>query len=143
MTAAWPAALPQFVLLQGYSESLANRKVESETDSGPPKARRRFTNAWRPIQATIRCDDDQVDAFEEFYETTLGGGVQPFTWVSPRTQLPATFRFVKAPPKHQPFGGGVDISFSLIETARTDMFGAVLDFYLSRNSGLTFMMGTH
>lgn len=99
MTAAWPATLPQFVQEQGFDETLPNQRLESSVDSGPPKARRRFTKNYRAIQCEIWCDADQADDFEDFYETDLAGGVLPFTWVNPVTQTAATFRFRGSPPR--------------------------------------------
>lgn len=118
MTAAWPETLPQFVLEQGYDESLPDNSVESTMEDGTQKARRRFTHAWRPLSVTIRCTPQQAEDFEAFYFDTVKV-VLPFTWVHPVTQEPGTFRFRKPVPKKRPGGSGgyVDVSFSMWQIA--------------------------
>ncbi len=101
MTALWPATLPQYFEENGYSESLADGRLDTATDFGPGKSRRRFTKNWRMIAGAIRCTDDQVDAFEEFYLETLGGGVADFLWKAPVSQNDALFRFRGQPPRIQ------------------------------------------
>lgn len=111
---SWPASLPQFVQEQGYDESLPDQTVESPMDSGPPKSRRRFTTAFRPLRVTIWCTAEQAEDFEEFYMDDCAAGSLSFTWVHPRTQQAATFRFRKPAPKPQPFGAGnVAYTFNL------------------------------
>lgn len=118
MVAVWPASLPQFVQEQGYSEHLPKNVVESQLDAGQVKRRRRFTRTWRELACVIWCDLDQRDTFEFFYETTLGGGIDPFTWVNPVTQRMALFSFRGEPPSYQPFGGeNVQIRFQLHQRA--------------------------
>lgn len=144
MTASWPAGLPQFVQEQGYSETLRDQSIESPMDAGPPKVRRRFTGNYRPLTWTIRCDAEQAEAFEEFYEVMLAGGTLPFTWVHPRTQRESLFRFRKPPPQYLPFGGtNVAITMQVWELQAVMPYGAMLDFFTVRESGLVFLMGTH
>lgn len=101
MTAVWPATLPQHLNTEGFSEALADNKLESQTDFGPGKSRRRFTTNWRMISGTLRCTDDQVDAFEDFYQDTLGGGVDAFLWRDPLSQNLSLMKFRGAPPRTQ------------------------------------------
>lgn len=111
--ATWPAGLPQYVLEQGYSETQPDQSIESNMEGGPAKVRRRFTTNFRPIKATIRCDDTQAALFETFYYDTLEGGTLPFDWVHPRTRTACTMRFRKPAPSLRPVGEAVDISFSV------------------------------
>ena len=111
--ATWPASLPEYVLEQGYSETAPDQSIESNMDAGPAKQRRRFTTNFRPIKATIRCEDTQVATFETFYYTTLEGGTLPFAWVHPRTRVACTMRFRKPAPTYRPVGEAVDISFAV------------------------------
>lgn len=101
MTAIWPAALPQYLDEGGFNEALADVRIDTPTDYGPGKTRRRFTKNWRVISGAIRCTDDQVDAFEEFYLETLGGGVADFLWKAPLSQDLALMRFRGPQPKIQ------------------------------------------
>lgn len=117
MTAVWPAGLPQYVREQGFGENLPDQTIESQMDAGLPKARRRYTQNYRPIQATIWCDADQHALFEFFYEEALGGGVLPFHWVNPLTQVLAEFRFKRPPPQKRSFGAAnVEIAMTLWQT---------------------------
>lgn len=102
----WPGTLPQYVQSNGYSESLPDQTIESEVDAGPPKTRRRFTKAFRPMQFTIHCTGAQVTAFETFYLTDCRGGSIDFDWKNPRTQAAATFRWRNPPPAYREIGGG-------------------------------------
>lgn len=93
-------------ILAGFGESAPDQLLETKTDAGPGKLRRRSTGAARPIQCSIMCTPDQMTAFDTFFETTLAGGSVDFTWVSPRTQAAKTLRFRKPVPKYVPLGGG-------------------------------------
>lgn len=101
MTAIWPATLPQYLEESGFGENLADGRIDTPTDYGPGKSRRRFTKNWRVISGAIRCTDVQVSVFEGFYQDTLGGGTAQFLWVSPLLQRPALMRFRGPPPKVQ------------------------------------------
>lgn len=117
MTAIWPAALPQYVQEQGFGEGLPDQTIESQMEAGLPKSRRRYTKNFRPMQATIWCTAEQGQLFEYFYEETLSGGVLPFHWVNPFTQVLAEFRFKRPPPQKRSFGSAnVEISMNLWQT---------------------------
>lgn len=111
----WPASLPQFVLEQGYSESLPEQTVETPMDAGPAKIRRRFTAQVSKFQLTVACDQTQAATFDGFYLTTLQGGSLSFDWVHPVTRVAEVFRFRKpAPTKRAIMAGNVIlISFTL------------------------------
>ena len=102
---SWPGTLPQFVLEQGYSESLPDLVVESQMDAGPAKIRRRHTAASRRFTMVVQLDPAQAAIFETFFEDTLKGGVEPFDWVHPRTRAARVFRFRRPPPSFQSVGG--------------------------------------
>lgn len=118
MTAVWPAELPQYLSADGYGEGLPDNKLESQTDFGPGKSRRRFTMNWRAISGAIRCTAEQAEAFEEFYQDTLRGGVSDFLWRTPVNQAMALMRFRGGPPRIQ-FRSADDhlISFQLWQKA--------------------------
>jgi hypothetical protein len=134
MTISWPATLPQYVQQAGYGESLPDQTIESQVDAGPPKSRRRFTKNARQVQATIWCDAAQRAAFELFHADTLQGGVLPFLWVNPITQVAALYRFRRPPPALTAFAGGhIAIAMNLLQLAqyttfRFDVTGAPITF---------------
>lgn len=115
---AWPNTLPQYVQSAGYSEGLPQQTIESQVDAGPPKVRRRFTNAFRPLQMTIFCTTAQAGAFEDFYLDDCKGGSVDFTWKNPRTQAAATFRWRNPPPQYREIGAGNwAVSFTVWQVA--------------------------
>ena len=104
MAAVWPASLPQRFLLQGYREQLPDPVIRTQMDAGPPKARRRYTAAYRPIQGRLHCSAAQTATLEEFHQTVCAGGSLPFDWVNSRTGAVATFQWRGAPtidPEHR------------------------------------------
>lgn len=116
MTAAWPATLPQFVEANAR-ETTPQGLLESQIANGEPQARERSRGINREHDVAILCDATQVGDFETFYITTLKGGVLPFTWVNPRTQVAGTFRFRLPPPSYAPRISGVLtlVSFKLMQ----------------------------
>lgn len=113
--ATWPASLPEYVLENGFSETMPEQAIESQTDGGPAKIRRRFTTNFRPLKFTIRVEPELVETFETFYFETLEGGTLPFSWVHPRTRAACNMRFRRPAPTIRPIGTGeaVDISMSV------------------------------
>jgi len=113
----WPATLPALVVQSGYSESLPDQAIETPTDAGPGKIRRRQTGTQRPLKCSIECTPAQVATFETFWLTTLAGGTLEFTWVHPRTQAAATLRFRKPAPTLVPLDGAnfrIDMSLWIL-----------------------------
>lgn len=103
--ATWPNTLPQYVLQNGFQESIQDQTLESQMDSGPAKIRRRFTQPLRKITAQMLLTASQRDTFEYFWGTTLQGGSLTFTWVHPITQSSATMRFRNPAPSYSAMGG--------------------------------------
>lgn len=99
MSEVWPATLPQYFNADGYSENLGDGRLDTPTDHGPGKSRRKYTTTWRPISGAISCTDDQVDALEDFYLDTLNGGTLDFIWKAPFSQSAALFCFRGGAPK--------------------------------------------
>ena len=92
--AAWPAALPQLSLLEGALEAPQDATIRSEMDVGPAKRRRRYTWSPRRFSVPLILTVAQVATLETFYVTTLGGGVDAFDWLHPRTAAAVSFAFV-------------------------------------------------
>lgn len=89
----WPVSLPQKPLRDGYEEAEPSGAIRSQTDTGPPKQRNRYSATIKPFRMTIEVDSNQLDTFQAFYRTTLGNGVLPFDWTHPRTAAAIAFRF--------------------------------------------------
>jgi hypothetical protein len=111
----WPSSssVPQIPLIQGFSETFPNVVVRTSMDAGPAKVRRRFTAAERPFKLNMILTAAQATAFDTFFVTTVAGGSLPFTWVHPRTQEAADFRFVGQPTYSALDGGLYQVDFTI------------------------------
>lgn len=103
--AVWPTSLPQYVLEQGYQESLPDNNLESSVDAGLAKIRPRFTAQFQRFVVTVQMDQAQSATFRDFFNNTLSTGSQPFDWVHPNTRAACTFRFRKPAPQASSQGG--------------------------------------
>ncbi len=74
---SYPTFLPG-PLLSGYALNQQSNLLRSELDSGQARVRRRFKNVPSIIASTWTFTAEQSAFFEEFIETTLGGGVEWF-----------------------------------------------------------------
>jgi hypothetical protein len=90
--ALWPSTLPQWPLLEGYGESLAQLGVETPSDIGPLMSRRRGMSGLRPQYHNFYLNDAQLVIFETFYYVTLSGGNLPFRRLHPRLQVMKAFK---------------------------------------------------
>lgn len=97
-TSAWPATVPQCPILNGLSEQRQPNIVSFQPDVGPPKARRRSTAVATLTNVIFRMTNDELDAFNTFYEDTLKDGSLPFTWDHPRTKDSYTWMFATDEP---------------------------------------------
>lgn len=90
MPIVWPAGLPQAPDLS-WSESKLENVVETETDGGPKKRRRRYTRAVEKLSLPLTLTEAQVATLKTFHTTTLADGILPFEMVHPRTGLTHEF----------------------------------------------------
>jgi hypothetical protein len=95
--ATWPAGLPTRFLTDGYALTFGDGAQRTGMDSGPPKVRKKFTAAVRPVRATIRLTAAQATLLRNFYEGTCGYGAVPFALTEPITGETARFAFAKPP----------------------------------------------
>ena len=111
----FPATLPQFVLENGYNETIQDQTVESEMDTGPAKIRRRFTKSLRRFSVQMMLTPAQTTTFETFWQNDCKGGSVSFDWVHPRTRAAAVMRFRNPAPQIQTMGSGAAnvVSFNL------------------------------
>lgn len=105
--ASWPGSLPQnqfHGLEASYPEGAV---IRTPNDAGPAQTRPKYTGV-RPRHSTpIVLTNAQKATFEAFYETTLVSGSAEFDWEDPRSDLSATFRFLR-PPSFTMQAGGPD-----------------------------------
>lgn len=105
MATNWPVALQQILSVDSFEMKYGSTVVRSDTDVGPAKIRRRFTDAVDMYTCSILLNYDEQVILRDFYKTTLGGGSLPFEFDDPFTGDPANFRFME-PPSFRPVGSG-------------------------------------
>lgn len=84
MVDAWPAGLPQHVLVDGYNEGEAKTNISTQPDIGPPITRTRTTAGPRPLAFSLLLTGADLGTLLTFYRTTLANGALPFTFPAPR-----------------------------------------------------------
>jgi len=116
MPNAWPATLPQYLLLDGASLGIGDGLAEYQPDTGPPISRRRTAAVVRPLTGSMILSDAQVSIFEAFFVDTLMNGALPFTFPDPRTRATVLVKFTKRQlPAMAPRGGdNYQISLNLL-----------------------------
>jgi hypothetical protein len=87
----------------GFGIEFTPSYLESETDTGPKKRRRRTTQNFERIAANITIDRSVYLTFRNFYDVTLSGGVLPFMFPHPITLVSTKYRMDS--PKITPIGG--------------------------------------
>lgn len=80
MPDAWPAGLPQNVLVANYAEAVGDGLLEYQPDTGPTITRRRSSANPRPVTMNFELTSAQLAILKTFFETTLIGGSLPFTF---------------------------------------------------------------
>ena len=101
---SWPAALPQYVLVQGFGETPPDLIAETAMSSGPRATRRRFTAGETEINAQIAVTIAQKATLQTFFDGDLKGGAIAFDWVHPVTRAATSFRMRR--PRYSAEAGG-------------------------------------
>lgn len=109
----WPVTLPQEFSQQGFQKEQTPVRIETETDAGFVRRRRRFTQPTRTYPGTMLLDDTQVDTFYTFYDTTTNGGSLDWDWKDPLTEQAAVVAFVGEEPTVVSEGAAFRASFSV------------------------------
>ena len=95
--ADWPSTLPQYLDVDGFSNTFQKGTIRSSIDAGPPKVRRRFSATTENITGSITIDKTQYSTLIDFYKNTLYEGTLTFTWIHPITGNTVSMRFVQPP----------------------------------------------
>ena len=75
---SWPADLPQYVRRTDFRQTAPGGVLRTKTDTGPGKARRRFSSAPAPLSCSITVDLAGLARFRRFFEEELANGAKPF-----------------------------------------------------------------
>lgn len=109
---AWPATLPQKMLVDGYSGALSSNVLRTDMEAGPKKMRRLTTANVEPVKGMVKLTQAQWITLRTFFYTTLAE-VLPFTWVHPTTGAAVNYRFVSPPAESDPGPATVNILLDL------------------------------
>lgn len=103
MSVPWPTELQDTINTDSFQYQIGDTAIRSDMDVGPAKVRRRYTRSVDKIQMAFNLNQTDWDFFYEFFNTTLNGGVTPFTYYNPLSGETETWRAV-SPPSVRPFG---------------------------------------
>lgn len=104
MAASWPGSLEKLLDSDSFDFGMGSSVARSSMDVGPDKVRRTSTRPIDLINCTLRLHKDSFQTFYDFFNTTLNGGVLPFTFLHPLKGAYRDFRFTKSP-SIRPIGG--------------------------------------
>lgn len=77
----YPASLLQAPLRASFADAAPETVIRSQNDSGPRKARQRYTAAERPLSCTVLLRSQaEKDLLDNWFQYTLAGGALPFVW---------------------------------------------------------------
>lgn len=91
----WPEILPKTLLMDGLSVKRESSVIRTKMDSGPKKARRRYTASTKTYSGSMILNEEQRYALDEFYHTALADGVLRFFFTDPQTLELCEFRFTE------------------------------------------------
>lgn len=111
---AWPASLPQYVLVDGYGEEPPELLVESPMEAGPATTRRRFTAGESRIACRIAVTGAQKTALETFFKDELKSGAVPFDWVHPVSRDAVVMRLRRPSFSAEPGGASFIAALELL-----------------------------
>jgi hypothetical protein len=103
MAATWPSTLEQKLNESGFTIGFPVSYIESETEIGPKKRRRRTTQTYEQLSCSIIIEKSLYDTFKTFYDVTLSGGVLPFEFNHPISGVLTQYRM--GAPSFTPMGG--------------------------------------
>ena len=88
----WPESLPQYPLIDGYSEVPQDSVLRVDMD-GLTKQRNRFTATIFNVEESYLLTKDQFATFKNFYFNTLRNGSREFLKISATEDIQRVFRF--------------------------------------------------
>lgn len=112
----WPAGLPQYILVDGFSEELVDDgRLSYQPDIGPPIERLRTTANPREQDVSVHLTTSQIDILRTFVRDTLLRGTLPFLFPAATEAGTYLVKFKKGgmPKIAQALGGG---HFSVVMT---------------------------
>jgi len=111
---SWPEALPQTLLAEGLHAKYKDPVIRTEMDSGPPKARLRFTHPLKHFSGNIILNEEERNILDFFYRITTRYGALRFNFTNPQTGEVRNYRF-RGPPDETTIDGLWNIALQLEE----------------------------
>ena len=94
----WPTSLPSYFLTDGYSQSLPDGRIRSQTDIGPAKVRTRSTAVAVPLVGRMLMTGTQIGILETFCRVDLLNSTGVFDFTDPVTRTSIKVRFSESVP---------------------------------------------
>jgi len=91
----WPASLPDCP--GSWAEQAEPVSVRTNVEEGTPKVRKRFTKRIVRMQVGMTMTIAQRNTLDDFFYTTLDGGVLSFNFRHPWLNVLTPFRMTEAP----------------------------------------------
>ena len=101
---SWPASLPQTLQLEGLHAHYKDPVIRTEMDTGPAKARLRYTRPPRYFTGGLVLDNEERNALDHFYRITTRYGTLRFNFANPQTMETREYRF-RSPPSETTLDG--------------------------------------
>lgn len=112
-TINWPTTLPEAFSQVRFEGDSFPAKIESPTDEGPTRRRRRFTDTNQTFAGDMLIERTQYQAFEDFYRTETRQGTLTFNWIHPITEAAKEVAFLGDEPKWVTAGSEFRVSFRI------------------------------
>lgn len=110
---SWPETLPALPLQEGFTETLKDVVLRTQTDIGPAKTRARYTAGVETYSMQFLLTLTEKGYLNTFYLTTLVNGSLSFTWTNPSSGVSGTFRFLGPPSYGAPVGSHIYATLQL------------------------------
>jgi len=103
MAISWPVGIQDLVNGENFSMEFGETVLRTQMDVGPAKLRRRTTRPIDKYTVSINLYESDFITFQQFFNTTLNGGINIFDFLNPLTGSTDQFRFTQ-PPSISPLG---------------------------------------
>lgn len=110
MGVPWPSELQDIINEAGFGHDMGDTVLRSEMDVGVAKLRRTSTRPIDGFNCTINLTSAQYSIYYSYFNTSLNGGVTPFSFDHPITGVATDFRFVGAPGVRSLGGGNFQVT---------------------------------
>jgi hypothetical protein len=101
MAVAWPTAnsFPPKAYSISHVEHAKKARIRTKMDTGPAKLRKRATAVPKEFDIELRVNKAQLGTWDDWWENTSAAdyGTEEITWLHPRKDTEAVFRFVTEP----------------------------------------------